>query len=57
MLPAFIIFATEMKATTYTQLWRQLTPLYDEGEAKAIVQMVMEERFGMSLPDLLCGAM
>lgn len=46
-----------MKATTYTQLWRQLTPLYDVGEAKAIVQMVMEERFGMSLPDLLCGAM
>ena len=41
---------------TYSQLWRQLTPLYDEGEAKAIVRLVMEERFGISLTDLLCGA-
>ena len=29
--------------------------LYDEGEAKAIVRTVMDECFGMSLADLLCG--
>lgn len=42
---------------TYTHLWHRLTPLYDEREAKAIVRMVMEERYGITLADLLCGAM
>ena len=36
-------------------LWQRLTPLYDDGEAKAIVRMVMEERFGLSFADILCG--
>lgn len=40
---------------SYIELWRRLTPLYDEGEAKAIVRTVMDECFGMSLADLLCG--
>lgn len=39
---------------TYTQLWQSLTPLYDTGEARAIVRMVLEDRFGMSMTDLLC---
>ena len=39
---------------TFTQLWQSLTPLYDAGEARAIVRMVLEDRFGMSMTDLLC---
>ena len=39
---------------TYTQLWQSLTPLYDAGEARAIVRLVLEDRFGMSMTDLLC---
>ena len=37
-------------------LWQRLTPLYDKGEAQAIVRLVLEQRFGMSLADILCGA-
>lgn len=33
-------------------LWRRLTPLYDEGEAKAVVRMVLESKFGMSTADI-----
>lgn len=36
-------------------LWQRLTPLYDAGEAKAIVRMVLEERFGFSYTDIACG--
>lgn len=36
-------------------LWKRLTPLYDAGEAKAIVRMVLEERFGFSYTDIACG--
>ena len=39
---------------TYQQLWRQLVPLYDAGEAKAIVRTVLETRMGLSLADILC---
>lgn len=39
---------------TFTQLWQSLTPLYDAGEARAIVRMVLEDHFGMSMTDLLC---
>ena len=39
----------------YNELWHQLTPLYGDGEAKAIAQMVYEVRFGLSLSDVLLG--
>lgn len=39
---------------TYQQLWKRLTPLYDPGEAKAIVRTLLEVRFSLTLPDLLC---
>lgn len=39
----------------YRELWEQLTPLYDETEAKAVVRMVLEVRFGLTLTDILCG--
>ena len=39
---------------TYQQLWKRLTPLYEPGEAKAIVRTLMEECFSLTFPDLLC---
>ena len=39
----------------YRELITQLTPLRGAGEARAIVRMVMEERFGLSQVDLLLG--
>ena len=40
---------------TYNELWRQLTQIYDEGEAKAIARMAYEERFGLTLSDIYLG--
>lgn len=37
-------------------LWQRLTPLYEVGEARAIVRLLLEEHFGISLADYLCGA-
>lgn len=39
----------------YETLWRRLTNRYEAGEAKAIVRLVMEVRFGLTLTDILCG--
>lgn len=39
----------------YRELWLRLTPLYDEGEARAIVRWVMESAFGMTTADILSG--
>ena len=39
----------------YRELILQLTPLRGDGEARAIVRMVLEERFGLSQTDLLLG--
>lgn len=40
---------------TYTALWRSLLPHYDEGEAKAIVRLLLDEVFGMTMADILVG--
>ena len=40
---------------TYETLWHLLTPLYDEGEAKAIARMVYEVRYGLTFTDLCIG--
>lgn len=40
---------------TYNELWHRLTAVYDDGEARAITRMVLEERFGMTLTDIVCG--
>lgn len=37
---------------TWMSLWRRLNPLYDEGEAKAIVRMVLESKFDMNTADI-----
>lgn len=42
---------------TYQQLWKSLTPLYDPGEAQAIVRTLLEERFGMTMTDILCDGL
>jgi len=39
----------------YDKLWQRLTALYDAGEAKAIVRMVLDIRYGMSLADIYSG--
>ena len=39
----------------YNELWHQLAPLYGDGEAKAIAQMVYEVRYGLTLPDIYLG--
>ena len=39
----------------YNECISMLTPLHGKGEATAIVRTVMEERFGLSLSDLLLG--
>ena len=48
-----IIYNLEMK--TYQQLWQSLTPLYDTGEAQAIVRTVLDVEYGMTLTDIICG--
>ena len=46
------IFADDMK---YETLWRRLTGIYDTDEAKAIVRLVLDDGFGLSLTDIVCG--
>ncbi len=40
---------------TYHELWHSLVPLYDPSEAQAIVRLVLDDVFGLSLTDILCG--
>ena len=39
----------------YKRLWQQLTTLYGEGEAKGIVRLLLEVRFGLTWTDIVCG--
>ena len=48
-----IIYNLEMK--TYQQLWQSLTPLYETGEAQAIVRTVLDVKYGMTLTDIIGG--
>ena len=41
----------------YSEFWHSLTSVYDEGEAKSVARLVLEVRFGLTLPDVLCGRM
>lgn len=40
---------------TYQEFWQSLTPLYDAGEAQAIVRTVLDVEYGMTLTDIICG--
>lgn len=44
-----------MSNITYAALWQSITPLYEPREAQSVVRLVLEERFGMSLTDIVCG--
>lgn len=39
---------------SYRQLWQALLPYNDEREAQAVVRMMLEERFGLTLTDIVC---
>jgi release factor glutamine methyltransferase len=39
----------------YETLWQRLTDIYETGEAKAIVRLVLEVCFGLTMTDILCG--
>ena len=41
---------------TYHEFCRLLASRYDEGEAKAIARMVLEVAFGLSMTEVMCGA-
>ena len=49
------IALSNIKMKTYQQLWQSLTPLYDAGEAQAIVRTVLDVEYGMTLTDIICG--
>ena len=40
----------------YQQLWHSLVPLYEAGEAQAVVRLLLAEGFGLSLADCITGA-
>ena len=40
---------------TYHDIIQSLRTVYEEGEAKAIARMLLEERFGLTMTDILCG--
>ena len=44
-------------AMSFEALWHRLTPIYDAGEAKAIVRWLLDVRFGLSMADILCDKM
>ena len=49
------IATSNIKMKTYQQLWQSLTPLYDAGEAQAIVRTVLDVKYGMTLTDIIYG--
>ena len=49
------IAISNIKMKTYQEFWQSLTPLYDAGEAQAIVRTVLNVEYGMTLTDIICG--
>ena len=41
----------------FSELWRPLTAVYDEHEARAVARLVLEEHYGLSMADVLAGQM
>lgn len=41
---------------TYDDIWRRLAGVYDQREARAVARMLIEEKFGLSFTDIICGA-
>ena len=49
------IAISNIKMKTYQEFWQSLTPLYDAGEAQAIVRTVLDVEYGLTLTDIICG--
>lgn len=49
------IAISNIKMKTYQEFWQSLTPLYDAGEAQAIVRTVLDVEYGMTLTDIIFG--
>lgn len=41
---------------TYSEIWHRIATSYDDGEARAIARILIEELFGLSYADIVCGA-
>ena len=41
---------------TYSEMWHRIATSYDDGEARAIARILIEELFGLSYADIVCGA-
>ncbi len=41
---------------TYSEIWHRIATSYDDDEARAIARILIEELFGLSYADIVCGA-
>lgn len=41
---------------TYSEIWHRIATSYDDSEARAIARILIEELFGLSYTDIVCGA-
>lgn len=41
---------------TYSEIWHRIATTYEDGEARAIARILIEELFGLSYTDIVCGA-
>ena len=39
----------------YEEVWKRLTTVYDDSEAKAVARYLLEIRYGFTMTDILCG--
>lgn len=44
-----------MMQDTYSKLWQRLSARYGEGEAKAVVRLMLDVAFGFTMTDIVCG--
>lgn len=44
------------RAMDYRELRKKLTPLYGESEARAVADILLEDVFGLTKADIICGA-
>lgn len=41
---------------TYSEIWHRIATSYEDGEARTIARILIEELFGLSYTDIVCGA-
>ena len=39
----------------YEEVWKRLTTVYDDHEARAVARYLLEIRYGLTMTDILCG--